>query len=190
MNARHEGIFAGADEALTFACNYSSQQYAMSAMAKIMQRGAYGSGRGLVGLDGAGQAGMVLAEVDRIDYWQAVALMAGKVNRTERCECSHSCCRGWKMAGPFKAAVHELADHVAPALPVVPPVKEFRVAVLMKFFGEKVDPLDVAEKLQIPAHAAERHTTAIRKFVRDLQKDGLTALSERLDEVGMLVRTT
>jgi hypothetical protein len=69
INARHEGIFASAEEAITFACNYSSQQYALSPMAKILQRGAYGSGRGLVGLDGAGQAGMVFAELERFDYW-------------------------------------------------------------------------------------------------------------------------
>lgn len=189
MNARHEGIFASAEEAITFACNYSSQQYALSPMAKILQRGAYGSGRGLVGLDGAGQAGMVFAELERFDYWQLLALVAGKVIRSQRCECGHACCRGWKMTDLFHEAVLQLADHVARVLPVVPPVKEFRVAVIMKYYGEKVHPEDVAEKLGIPEYAAERHTTAIRKCIRELQKDGLTALSERLDEIGMLVRT-
>ncbi|QBR00491.1 hypothetical protein [Paraburkholderia pallida] len=187
MNARHEGIFSSADEAITFACNYSSQQYALSPMAKIMQRGAYGSGRGLVGLDGAGQAGMVFAELDRLDYWQMVALVAGKAIRSERCDCTRACCRGWKMTELFREAVFQLADHVAAALPVVPPVKEFRVAVIMKYFGEKVNPMDVAEKLEIPDHAAERHATAIRKCVRELKKNGLTALNERLDEIGMLL---
>lgn len=190
MNARHEGIFESAEEAITFACNYSSQQYALSPMAKILQRGAYGSGRGLVGLDGAGQSGMVFAEIAGLDYWQMLAVMAGKMVRSERCDCTHSCCRGWKMTDVFREAVHQLADHVARVLPVVPQVKEFRVAVIMKFYGEKVHPQDVAEKLEIPEDAAERHITSIRKCIRDLQKSGLTALSERLDEVGMLIRIT
>lgn len=72
-------------------------------------------------------------------------------------------------------------------LPVVPPVKEFRVAVLMKYYGEKVNAADVADKLGIPEHAAERHATAIRRCIRELQKNGLTALNERLDEIGMLM---
>lgn len=190
MEAIHEGIFKSAEEAITFACNYSSQQYALSPMAKILQRGAYGSGRGLVGLDGAGQAGMVFAELERFDYWPLVALMAGKVIRSERCDCGHACCRGWKMTEMFREAVTQLADYVARVLPVVPPVKEFRVAVLMKFFGEKVHVLDVADSLGIKKDAANRHAAAIRKCVREMQKDALTALNERLDEVGMLVRTT
>jgi hypothetical protein len=114
--------------------------------------------------------------------------MASKVIRSERCHCGHACCRGWKMTEVFREAVHQLADHVARVLPVVPPIKEFRVAVIMKYYGEKLDPLDVAEKLGIPNHAAERHTTAIRRCLRELQKDGLTALDERIDEIGMLMR--
>lgn len=190
MQPTHEGIFSSAEEAITFAANYSSQQYAMSPMAKILQRGAYGSGRGLVGLDGAGQAGMVFAEIDRLDYWQMLALIAGKIVRSEHCDCTSPCCRGWKMTELFRESVSQLADHVAQVLEVVPPVKEFRVAVIMKYYGEKVHPKDVAERLGIPADAAERHTTAIRKCIRDLQKDGLTAMNERLDEIGMLVSST
>lgn len=61
-----------------------------------------------------------------------VALVAGKSIRSERCDCVHACCRGWKMTELFREAVYQLANHVAMALPVVPPVKEFGVAVIMK----------------------------------------------------------
>ncbi len=187
MNARHEGIFRSAEEAITFACNYSSQQYAMSPIAKLLQGPARGSGRGLVGLDAAGQAGMVFAELQRIDYWQLTALLTDRVSRSERCECRRSCCRGWKSNSIFEEAVNQLADYVAFTVTPVPPIKEFRVSVIMKYFGEKSDPLEVAKNLGIKKSAAERHITVIRKCVRDLQKDGLTALSTRLDEIGMLI---
>ncbi|MEW9586640.1 hypothetical protein, partial [Paraburkholderia sp. DGU8] len=83
--------------------------------------------------------------------------------------------------------VNQLADHVALTLTPVPPVKEFRVAVIMKYFGEKVSPQETAKHLGIPKNAAERHITAIRKCIRELEKNGMTAFSERLDEIGMLV---
>lgn len=190
MEAIREGIFTSAQEAITFACNYSSQQYAMSPMTKLLQGPVRGSGRGLVGLDGAGQAGMVFAELARIDYWQLAALVTGKIARSERCDCRRSCCRGWKLNPMFEEAVSQLADHVAMTLTPVPPVKEFRVAVIMKYFGENVSPLDTAKHLGIPKNAAERHITAIRRCIRELEKNGLTAFSERLDEIGMLSRTT
>lgn len=189
MNARHEGIFRSAEEAITFACNYSSQQYAMSPMAKLLQGPARGSGRGLVGLDGAGQAGMVFAELQRIDYWQLAALVTRKLPRSERCDCCRACCRGWKLNPLFEEAVSQLADYVALTLTPVPPVKEFRVAVIMKYFGEKSEPIETAKHLGIPKNAAERHITAIRRCVKDLERDGLTAFSARLDEIGMLVQT-
>ncbi|POR54560.1 hypothetical protein B0G62_102168 [Paraburkholderia eburnea] len=190
MNAINNGIFHSAQEAIAFACNYSSQQYAMSPMAKLLQGPSRGSGRGLVGLDGAGQAGMVFAELARIDYWQLAALVTGRLPHSERCDCQRACCRGWRLNPMFEEAVNQLADHVALTLTPVPPVKEFRIAVIMKYFGEKADPLDTAKHLGIPKNAAERHITNIRRTIRELEKNGITALSARLDEIGMLVRAT
>ncbi|KVE50406.1 hypothetical protein [Burkholderia vietnamiensis] len=187
---KHEGIFKSPQEAIVFACNYSDQQYALSPMAKILQRGAYGSGRGLIGLDGAGQAGMVFAELHRLDYWQFVALVSSKIKRSEQCTCGFACCRGWKITKQFDEAVSQLADHVGEALMPVPPVKEFRRAVIMKYFGEKENVTIVAENLGIPPRTAERHAAAIRRYIKDLERNGLTKLSERLDEIGMLISET
>jgi hypothetical protein len=191
VNARHDGIFKSAQEAIMFACNYSSQQYAMSAMGKILQRGAQGSGRGLVGLDGAGQAGMVFAELERIDYWQLAVLVTGRLSRRERCDCKRSCCRGWKENPVFEEAVSQLADHIARAHPVMLPVRSFRVAVIKKHFGEKdSDPMAVAQDEGMSKRTAERYVGLIREFIRNLEKDGITQLADRLDSIGMLVSAT
>jgi len=188
MDTIHDGIFTSAQEAITFAINYSSQQYAMSPMTKLLQGPSRGSGRGLIGMDGAGQAGMVLAELARLDYWQLAAIVTGKIAHSERCDCRRSCCRGWKLNPVFEEAVNQLADYVALTLTPVPPVKEFRVAVIMKYFGENASPLETAKHLGIQKNAAERHITSIRKCIRDLEKNGLTAFSERLSEIGMLAK--
>jgi hypothetical protein len=184
---KHEGIFKSAHEAVVFACNYASQQYAMSPMAKLLQRGSTGSGRGLVGLDGAAQSGMVLAELGNIDYVHMLVLVARCAPRKERCECKHICCSGWKPNPLYRDAVSQLTDMVVPALGGVFTLRRFRLAVIEKYFGEKIKVKDVAADLNIPPRTAERHASIIKAYLRDTEKTGWTEWYGHLDGAGMLV---
>ncbi|SDR47200.1 hypothetical protein SAMN05445850_4521 [Paraburkholderia tuberum] len=186
---RHEGIFKSAHEAIVFACNYTSQQYAMSPMAKLLQRGAHGSGRGLIGLDGAAQSGMVFAELDGLDYLQMLILVARNSPRKERCECTHSCCSGWKPNPIYRDAVSQLTELVMPVLGSAFSFRRHRYAVVDKYFGEKHDIKAIAEDLGLPPRTADRHASAIRKFLKDAEKDAWTKWYERLDAAGMLLQT-
>jgi len=58
-------LFDGVHQALTFAYRYSGQQYSPSVLAQFMARSG-GSGKGLSGLDGAAQAGLIRALIDRL----------------------------------------------------------------------------------------------------------------------------
>ena len=60
-----EPLFDSAYAALAFAYRYSTQQYQPTPMARLM-RGHIGSGKGLHGIDGAAQAGMIRAMVDTL----------------------------------------------------------------------------------------------------------------------------
>jgi hypothetical protein len=188
--SRHEGIFRSAQEAVVFACNYADQQYAMSPMAKILQRGAHGSGRGLVGLDGAAQSGMVLAELQRMDYWHMLMLVARCAPRREQCSCNHACCSGWKANPIYQDAVSQLSDMLATALTVLPPVRPFRIAVIARFFGEKLKVRDIADDLGIPPRTAERHASAIAAYLKDVEKTAWSSLYAQLDDAGMLISET
>ena len=186
---RHEGIFKSAHEAIVFACNYTSQQYAMSPMAKLLQRGAHGSGRGLTGLDGAAQSGMVFAELDGLDYVQMLILVAKNSPRKGRCECKHSCCSGWKPNPIYREAVKQLTEMVIPALGGSFSFRRHRHAIVDKYFGEKHDIKAIAEDLGLPPRTADRHASAIRKFLKDAEKDAWTKWCERLDAAGMLLQS-
>ncbi|CAN7610482.1 hypothetical protein LJR034_004681 [Caballeronia sp. LjRoot34] len=185
-SVKHEGIFRSAHEAVVFACNYAAQQYAMSPMAKLLQRGSSGSGRGLIGLDGAAQSGMVLAELGNIDYVQMLVLVARCAPRKERCECNHSCCGGWKPNPLYRDAVSQLADLVVPALGGVFTLRRFRLAAIEKFFGEKLKMKDVAADLNIPPRTAERHASIINAYLKDTEKTAWTEWYGQLDYAGML----
>jgi hypothetical protein len=184
---RHDGIFKSAHEAIVFACNYTSQQYAMSPMAKLLQRGAHGSGRGLIGLDGAAQSGMVFAELASLDYAQMLTLIAKNSPRKERCECKHPCCSGWKANPIYRDAVSQLTELVMPALGSAFSYRRHRHAIVDKYFGEKHDIKAIAEDLGVPPRTADRHASAIRKFLKDLEKDAWTKWYGRLDSAGMLI---
>ncbi|MFM0326098.1 hypothetical protein [Caballeronia glebae] len=186
---RHEGIFKSAHEAVVFACNYASQQYAMSPMAKILQRRAGGSGRGLIGLDGAAQSGMVLAELQKMDKAQILAMVARSTPQRERCDCLHACCSGWRVSSMYRDAISELADIVVPVVGTEEVSnRRLRVAIIAKFFGDKTVVIkEVAHSLEITLRTAERQTSVINKYLKEQEKTGWTEFYARLDEIGMLL---
>lgn len=68
-------LFDSTWAALAFAYRYSTQQYQPTPMARLM-RGSIGSGKGLHGLDGAAQAGLVRAMVEKLPEFERAAITA------------------------------------------------------------------------------------------------------------------
>lgn len=65
-----EYLFKSAHSALTFAYNFSSQQGATPSLMSMMLRGPSPKGKGLSGIDGAAQAGLIKASVARLDPYE------------------------------------------------------------------------------------------------------------------------
>ena len=78
----NDAIFDSTRSALVFAFGFRTQQYGETPLAKL-QRHRLGSGRGLVGMDGAGQAGMVLAQIDRLGPTDRAVIIARFAPRFE-----------------------------------------------------------------------------------------------------------
>lgn len=70
-----EPLFANAHAALTFAYRFNHQCASPSVMLKMM-RGPVGSGKGLAGIDGAAQAGMIRCEVDALPPYERNLIVA------------------------------------------------------------------------------------------------------------------
>lgn len=126
-----DGLFRSMSEALRFAYSYAGQQSPHTPMAKLMQGGSIGSGRGLVGGDGAGQAGMILGSVERLlsTEQRLVVLVRFGASIIEECSCCGA--RGhapwWRDAVAALSLTEELRD-----LP-----KPIREAVVMKTVGRQ-----------------------------------------------------
>lgn len=84
-------LFESAHGALVFAFNFSGQCYDRPMMNRLASP-AVGSGKGLVGLDGAAQAGMIRAEVQTLGKLAEAIIIARIAPRTVPCHCRSARC--------------------------------------------------------------------------------------------------
>ncbi len=84
-------LFRSVNEALTFAYRYQAQQLPRTPMQRLYKRPGeeQGADKGLHGVDGAGQAGMILNAIDRLpgEMRQVLVVRYGDVR--EECACCH-----------------------------------------------------------------------------------------------------
>ena len=106
-----QGLFDSAHAALVFAFNYSGQYYDRPMINRLAAPGA-GSGNGLVGLDGAAQAGMIRSEVQALGKLSEAIIIARIAPRTVPCHCRSACCAGHRPNKEWTNAISFLADYV------------------------------------------------------------------------------
>lgn len=106
-----EPVFRNLTEALLFAFRYSSGKFPESMLSKLYASPGLGTGKELVGLDGAAQAGMILATVERLDATQRAAIIARFAPRFEECRC----CGGDKPRREWDEAINRLAAWAIPS---------------------------------------------------------------------------
>jgi hypothetical protein len=135
-------LFQNADAALKFALRYSSQQYAQTPMAKrLKSNGSIGSGKGLVGLDGAAQAGMVRARLERMGKEQQACLVARFSARVEDCPC----CGGNRMLDEYKESLLALAAWADQFVSNSGSAQRLRFGVVQAYFDKKATINKLAE---------------------------------------------
>lgn len=103
-------LFKSAHAALVFAFNFAGQSHDRPMMNRMAAPGI-GTGKGLSKLDGAGQAGMIKAELERIGKLGKALIIARIMPTMETCDCKSPCCSGRRMNKEWAAAVGLIADH-------------------------------------------------------------------------------
>lgn len=102
----NDAIFDSTRSAVVFALGFSTQQYGATPLSKL-QRNRIGSGKGLVGMDGAGQAGMVLAQIARLGQTDRAVIVARFAPRFE----PSPCCGPYILIGRGLALDQDCPDH-------------------------------------------------------------------------------
>jgi hypothetical protein len=102
-----DALFKSAHEAMVFAFQYAGQQSPRTPMSSLLRRGeVIGTGKGLVGVDGAGQAGMVLAALDHLTKEQRAVIVARYGDVRSACPC----CGQPTPSSQWKEAVDTLVE--------------------------------------------------------------------------------
>lgn len=191
-----EALFSSAHAALTFAFNFSGQQYDKSAMARLAAPPS-GSGRGLGGLDGAGQSGMIRKELQEIGQLGEAVLIARIAPKTIPCYCTRPCCAGKTPNAEYENAILYLVrvamEHLSGHLSHY----QLRRAIIEKHFGRKVNVTDVAEECGVSRTTASAHHTKLSAWLRGdkwqprdgtgLEQMAWDALTDRLRAAEMIV---
>lgn len=167
---QEEALFSSAHAALTFALNFSSQQFGKSAMATLIAP-AGGSGKGLGGLDGSAQAGIVRAELERCGILVESLLIARVAPKVINCDCMHSCCSGKKPNIDYEKAISYLTDESACFFSGCLSLYSIRRACILKYFGEKIKFKDVADTCSVNEKTVYSNNERILKWLKGESRD-------------------
>ena len=196
----NEPIFASAHAALVFAFNFCTEQYAPSVMAKLIRGGPVGSGKGLVGMDGAGQAGMILAEVQSlgmrtIDGWPNEGfvaelaphfLAARFAPHTTPCGCRAPCCTGHRPAAAFMTGINWITDAAREQLDGHQLNYALRRGLVLRFFGERENMSELATRAGVSRDMASQHNAKLLPWLKHEEGRAMHAAIVRLKEKGFV----
>lgn len=156
----HEPLFESAHEALTFAFRQRLQVLDRAPLNRISAP-AVGSGRGLGGLDGAAQAGMVRQEVRQFGPLDEALLIARHAPRYSPCECGAPCCSGRRPNREWTEAISHLAEHAREtALAGCKATSVARTAYVARYFTPKASRQSVgelADRLNLARNTVDVH---------------------------------
>ena len=133
-----EPLFQSTHSALLFAYNFQGNP-AMSIMNRMIKNPGdtiAPPSKGLAGLDGAAQAGMIRRNVASLGRFHEALIIAEFAPRVHPCSCRSSCCSGYDRNQEWSDAVNYIADIVRTgALDGHRTTHPIRRACVEKFFG-------------------------------------------------------
>lgn len=174
-----QALFASAHAALVFAFEHSAQTYDRPVMNR-MAAPAFGSGKGLGGLDGSAQAGMIRREVRDFGRLGEALLIGRHAPQYAPCSCRAPCCSGKRPNHEWLDAVAFLADHLrTTALADCSTTSLMRRAYVARYFTPKSGRLSIeelSEQFEKDRHTVSAHYGRVAKLLGGVEsrrgKDG------------------
>lgn len=144
---QEEPMFRDVYEALKFAFNFSHGQVKKPLIAYFS--GGSRRSRGLVGQDGAAQAGLILAEVSKLPEKHSQYILAARfAKQFVECNCCVVCCSGQKPNQVWVDAISEVTDYVVCALSGISNYR-LRRSLVERYFGAKATFSVIAERNRV-----------------------------------------
>lgn len=173
-------LFNSSADAIMFALRFSSQQYAETPMSKLMKRtGMRSSGKGLVGLDGAGQAGLIRAKIEALGELERACIIARYTDRTAECPCCHNTV----ASEEYRNAINVLASWAEREIEHVTSVPRMRFAIVQEFYERRRSVGKVADDIGMARSSAYDQRARIWPRLTDLDKKALGDIETLLNEL-------
>lgn len=158
----NEPLFKSAHAALTFAYNFSESSLDRPLMNRMADK-YKATGKGLAGLDGAAQAGMILRELRDLSRLDQMILIAKFGKRIGECPC----CGGEVPNATWLAAVREISDAAASAaLSGHVTMRVLRDGIVARYFGQKVHLQALAKKAGVHPDTATKQNGQVVLWLR------------------------
>lgn len=175
-----EPLFKSTHDALVFAFAYAGQQSPRTPMTSLMRSASIGSGKGLSGLDGAAQAGMILAEVCRLPDDQHNVIVARYDRATHECKC----CGSEVFSEEREAAIDALSHCVE----LEGVHRKVRVMMVKKALcGGKLDVTQLCRDYYMGRTALYTQLSDIKVKLRKLERSAMITLDNAFLEKKSLV---
>jgi len=178
-------LFLSAHAALVFSFNFSSDLYERPLMNK-MADSPHPPGKGLSGLDGAAQAGFVLAELNQMGAIPRAILTACVAPHSNPCECRRPCCTGKTPNPVWVESIRVLAQHALVPLSGCVSHYRLRLAIVQKFFGDSVSLSDISEICGVNRDTASDHNHKVVKALKTEESAAWGQFETRLIDAGMV----
>lgn len=191
----HE-LFKSSHDALVFALNYAGQAYERPMMNRLSDT-PRPAGKGLSGLDGAAQSGMLRAELSSAGGLYEAVMIARYAPHALPCDCKRSCCSGKKPNQEWLEAISTITQHATSALAGKVSNRRLREGIIRKYFGEKVSLQDLAEACGVNRDTASDHNSRVvawlrgskpgaKKVMVGVEHQAFVAVDERLRAAGVI----
>ena len=194
MQPIDQPLFLSVQDAVQFATNFNHQVTPRSSMLQ-MASPSTGSGTGLSGLDGAGQAGIILSEVRELATpLQGLTLIARTAPHYKICNCGTPCCSrkvvNWEWMECVSSIVtilHEQqeANRESGKRGVEYNIRLWR-SLVCKFYGEKTTLEDIAKSCEVSANTVTSHMKLIDPSLKREEREGWNNLDNRLRDIGLV----
>lgn len=173
-------LFKSTHEALIFAFRHAGQQSPKTPMTYLMKTEQLGSGKGLSGLDGAAQAGFILAEVCRLPDDQHNIIVARYGHVLHECPC----CEQETPSDEWRAAIDALSHCVE----LEGVHRKVRIMMVEKAVcGGKMDMETLCKRYSLSKSTTYRQLSEIKVKFRKIERIALINLDNSFSQNKLLV---
>ncbi|WP_430229889.1 hypothetical protein [Nitrosomonas communis] len=183
-----EPLFKSTHEALVFAFNYAGQQSPKTPLMRMIQSkdleddrlGPVKKSKGLAGLDGAAQAGMILAEVCRLPDDQHNVIVA----RYYRAQYECKCCEQPRPREEWKIAI----DALSHCIELEGVHKHVRLQMVRKAIcGGDIDIKGLCDKYLLSKPTLYRQLSMLKQKYRKIESMAMIRLDKQFSDNKLLV---